>query len=95
MCGIFGIHSSSEKIQFHKLKNITSLLNHRGPDSSGIWLDDNQNIGLGHTRLSIIDTSKKGSQPMISRSGRYIITFNGEIYNFEELRNRLLKKRTY
>ena len=60
---------------------------HRGPDADGHWVDEN--IGLGHRRLSIIDLSEAAQQPMISMNNRYIISYNGEIYNFKELRVQL------
>ena len=65
---------------------MTSALRHRGPDGYGTWVSDDARVGLGHTRLSIIDLSPAGAQPMVSASGRYIVTFNGEIYNFKVLR---------
>jgi asparagine synthase (glutamine-hydrolysing) len=64
-------------------------LAHRGPDDSGVWVDSQAGVALGHRRLSIVDLSPAGHQPMSSWSGRYVITFNGEIYNFPELRTQL------
>ena len=61
---------------------MNNLLIHRGPDSGGIWCDEKNKIYLGHRRLSIIDLSSRANQPMKSYNGRYVIIFNGEIYNF-------------
>ena len=85
MCGIIGAWG-------HSLKNkdrALSLLSHRGPDNSGIYVDENSGIYLGHTRLSILDLSARANQPMESSDGKLIITFNGEIYNYKELRREL------
>ena len=68
---------------------MTSALNHRGPDASGIWTDSTGRAALGHTRLAIVDLSDAGAQPMTSSDGRWTITYNGEIYNAAELRNKL------
>ena len=84
MCGIVGFQNF-KKVNFDcikKLKQITQILNHRGPDYCGYWKCDNRKTFLGHTRLSIIDLSDKASQPMISLSNEIIITFNGEISDF-------------
>jgi len=88
MCGIAGF-TQFEHI-FGDGKTLDSMGNailHRGPDAGGIFLD--KDIGLCHRRLSIIDLSESGNQPMISHSDRYVIVFNGEIYNFQELRKEL------
>jgi len=68
---------------------MTDAIRHRGPDGDGHWCDEAAGLFLGHRRLSIIDLSPAGAQPMVSTTGRYVITFNGEIYNFEDLRNEL------
>ena len=83
MCGIAGFLSN----QFSKddLIKMTSAIKHRGPDAQGHFFDDNLNIGLGHRRLSIIDLSATANQPMTSHCGRYIMVFNGEIYNYKEI----------
>lgn len=87
MCGILGTLPSSDSILFEKA---LTTLSHRGPDSSGIWHDPA--ISLGHRRLSILDVSDTGGQPMSYVDGRYHIVFNGEIYNFIEIRKELEKK---
>lgn len=69
---------------------MTGTLTHRGPDMAGIWSDEAAGVALGHRRLSILDLSADGRQPMISPSGRYVIVYNGEIYNFAEIRDRLV-----
>lgn len=68
---------------------MVQALHHRGPDAAGNWVDERNGVALGHARLSIIDLSTEGSQPMVSASGRYVITYNGEVYNFQELRREL------
>lgn len=84
MCGIAGIckFSGNAVEQIHRMNQ--EML-HRGPDAGGYWLDENNNVVLGHRRLSIIDLSEQGAQPMISSSGRYVICFNGEIYNHKDI----------
>ena len=67
-------------------------LKHRGPDASGIWISKNKNIGFGHTRLSIIDLSKEANQPFVDRTKNYILAFNGEIYNYMEIKKKLIDK---
>ena len=84
MCGIAGVlgcHSDAGTVT-----RMIRTLSHRGPDDEGIWVDAESAIGLGHRRLSIVDLSQAGHQPMHSPSGRYVVTLNGELYNFETLR---------
>ena len=92
MCGIAGFISINNQLTGYNRTNVCSMIDrliHRGPDDSGVWVDDQAGIALGHRRLSIIDISPAGHQPMRSASGRYIISFNGEIYNFKDIRNEL------
>ena len=79
MCGITGFIATRSLDYKNTLDTMVSKMNHRGPDSSGIWFDENLKMGLGHARLSIVDLSETGHQPMKSNGGRYCICFNGEI----------------
>lgn len=93
MCGLTGfyqgsIFSSADTVQEH-LKKMTDAIRHRGPDSEGFWHDLDDGIAFGHRRLSILDLSDAGHQPMLSDDGRYVIAFNGEIYNHLDLRKQL------
>ena len=94
MCGITGLWSNSgDNIQQEEdIKNMANALSHRGPDSDGFWSDPELNLYMSHRRLSILDLSPAGSQPMMSHNQRYIITFNGEIYNNHDLRKELENK---
>ncbi len=91
MCGITGIVAFNDagKSYFSRIEDSVRSLKKRGPDGDGVYLCDN--VALGHTRLSIIDTSVAASQPLIDASGRYSIVFNGEFFNFQEHRD-ILKK---
>ena len=92
MCGFAGVlHGSGSpeaSLRSHLLR-MTRTLRHRGPDDEGTWLDPTHTVGLGFRRLAILDLSAAGHQPMTSPSGRFTMVFNGEIYNFEELRQAL------
>jgi asparagine synthase (glutamine-hydrolysing) len=92
MCGIVGFFCSSNNNSFaDDLEIATQVLKHRGPDQTGLYRDTgcNHQIGLGHCRLSVIDLSEAGTQPMHSADGRIVVVYNGEIYNFKALRNQL------
>lgn len=93
MCGITGFWDTSKQVSTEKLcviaQQMSNALIHRGPDDEGIWVDAEVGIALGHRRLAIVDLSSEGRQPMISADGLYAIVFNGEIYNFLELREKL------
>ncbi len=92
MCGIAGILSSSPSlVNTERLKKMTNALAHRGPDGEGHWINSSGNIALGHRRLSIIDLSDAGAQPMHFLN-RYAIIHNGEIYNYPELKEELKKQ---
>lgn len=85
MCGIVGIWSENHDIKT-LITKMTVSIKHRGPDQQNIYLDLSHNLAVGHSRLSIIDLSDAGSQPMTDSTGRFVIAFNGEIYNFLELK---------
>ncbi|MDB5618250.1 asparagine synthase (glutamine-hydrolyzing) [Tardiphaga sp.] len=92
MCGITGILQmprASGSADLAAIGQMTSRLRHRGPDADGTWCDRDAGIAFGHRRLSIVDLTDAGRQPMLSKSGRFIITFNGEIYNYLSLRQEL------
>jgi asparagine synthase (glutamine-hydrolysing) len=87
MCGIAGILAPFEKdIDEKALRLMSGAIEHRGPDGEGVWVNSDASCGLCHRRLAIVDTSAASNQPMIDASGRYVIVFNGEIYNFLELK---------
>ena len=91
MCGFVGFLSKdfNADIAKNSLKKMNNKIAHRGPDGEGYFILPEKGIALGHKRLSIVDLSKQGSQPMISESGRYIIVYNGEIYNYIELKKNI------
>ncbi len=93
MCGIAGFWRNTSDQSTDWLEEIASTmantLVHRGPDDCGTWVDQEVGVAFGHRRLSIIDISDAGHQPMVSANGRYVIIYNGEVYNFKELRQQL------
>lgn len=91
MCGIAGFcnFAGNSKENMERMKN---KMSHRGPDAGGTYFSDEKNVVLGHRRLSIVDLSENGSQPMSSHSGRFVIVFNGEIYNYKEIAEKLLRE---
>jgi asparagine synthase (glutamine-hydrolysing) len=95
MCGIAGVidfTSNKRAVDQDILRSMSDVIIHRGPDSGGEWISDDHTCGFGFRRLSIVDLSKKGDQPMRSEDGRYTIVFNGEIYNHEQIRQDLISK---
>src|SRR6185369_8258928 len=86
MCGICGITGSGD---YNAIERMTATLEHRGPDDGGIARFPDARLDLGHRRLSIIDLSPRGHQPMANETGRIWISFNGEIYNYRELKREL------
>src|SRR3954467_2860086 len=92
MCGIAGFVGgkwSSEAEQTRTLAAMATSIRHRGPDHSAVWLDVEPRVGFAFNRLAIIDLSPAGNQPMHSHTGRYVVVYNGEIYNHQELRKQL------
>ena len=91
MCGIVGVlNKDRSPVNKSLLNKMTDILIHRGPDGKGTWI--NNHIGFGHRRLSIIDLSKSASQPMLVGEGKFSITYNGEIYNYLDIRLELESK---
>ena len=88
MCGITGlIHLDGEPVAPTVLQRMTDVIAHRGPDGEGHWIEGN--VALGHRRLAIIDLTPAGHQPMMSTGSRHVLIYNGEVYNFRELRAEL------
>lgn len=88
MCGIAGLWTRG-RVTADQVRAMTDAIANRGPDDAGVWIDEAAGVGLGHRRLAIIDLSAAGHQPMASRCGRYLLTFNGEIYNHAAIRREL------
>lgn len=99
MCGINGLFNTHEIVLQSKpheqVKQMNAAISHRGPDDSGIWESTDRLAALGHQRLSILDLSSQGHQPMVSENGRFTITFNGEVYNFEQLKKQYLSEEQF
>ena len=89
MCGFAGMFAVNRSVDEGLLVRMGNAIAHRGPDDSGQWMDPQTGIGLTHRRLSIVDLSPAGHQPMVSPSARFVIAFNGEIYNHAEMRTSL------
>lgn len=92
MCGIAGFCNRPTNWK-ENIEKMNERMYHRGPDAGGVWASEDANVVFGHRRLSIVDLSENGAQPMHSSSGRYACVFNGEIYNYRKLRDRLLAEK--
>ena len=92
MCGIAGFCSNPENWR-ENIEKMNARMFHRGPDAGGIWASEDKQVVLGHRRLSIVDLSESGAQPMQSLSGRYVCVYNGEIYNYKKIRDKLLQEK--
>src|SRR5262249_29162881 len=93
MCGIAGFFDSRRSTGIADLEScarrMATGLRHRGPDDEGTWADAPAGVALAHRRLAVLDLSRAGHQPMLSADGRYVLVFNGELYNFQALRQEL------
>lgn len=92
MCGIAGFCNHPKNWE-ENIKKMNERMLHRGPDAGGIWANEDASVVFGHRRLSIVDLSANGAQPMHSASGRYVCVFNGEIYNYKVIRDKLLSEK--
>src|SRR5262245_15194586 len=88
MCGVAGFWEFGERSAdpLREIRGMTGAIVHRGPDADGHWMDAESGLALGHRRLSILDRSEAGAQPMVSPGGRYVVSFNGEFYNWRDVR---------
>ncbi len=95
MCGIAGFcNFKGDRDDIRKnISRMNERMLHRGPDAGGVWISEQEDVVLGHRRLSIVDLTEGGAQPMESHSGRYVIAFNGEIYNYKKIAHRLLQEK--
>jgi asparagine synthase (glutamine-hydrolysing) len=93
MCGVVGVFDPNQQLNEDAMRQMinamTSRIVHRGPDGMGLWLDPKATVAFGHRRLSIIDLTEAGQQPMISANGRWVIAYNGEMYNTSAIRELL------
>lgn len=92
MCGITGIVNRRAKVDIDQLSKMTDRIAHRGPDAEGVFVNENKTCGFGHRRLSILDLSDAANQPMHSKCGNYTLVYNGELYNFKEIKKELVEK---
>jgi asparagine synthase (glutamine-hydrolysing) len=96
VCGIAGLFDPRREIDPDRLGRdaaaMAAALTHRGPDDSGLWVDPDGRVAFGHRRLAVVDLSPLGRQPMVSADGRWVLSYNGEIYNFKDLRHRLARE---
>src|SRR5918992_1036820 len=93
MCGIVGlIYRDGTRVDVDRLAAMRDTMSHRGPDDKGMWISDDGRVGLGHRRLSIVDLSPAGRNPMGNEDGTVQVTFNGEIYNHADLRRELARR---
>lgn len=92
MCGIAGIWNVNSNLNLDKtIRLMTDKIEYRGPDDQGHWIDESANLALGHRRLSIVDLTEAGHQPMHSHSERWVIVYNGEVYNFSDIRKEIIE----
>ena len=93
MCGIAGFSDPSGCIENQRsvLLRQAAVLRHRGPDDDGIWFDAHSGVGFAHRRLAVIDLTQEGRQPMMSSSGRFVMVYNGEVYNHAAIRREIEK----
>ena len=92
MCGILGTVNHINSVDEQRLASMRDTMPYRGPDSNGIWISNNLHCGLAHLRLSILDPTPAGHQPRVEENGRFVISYNGEVYNYIEIRAELQKK---
>ena len=92
MCGIAGLCNWGDNWQ-QNIERMNEKMYHRGPDAAGVWASDDRTVAFGHRRLSIVDLTPSGAQPMESHNGRYVMVYNGEIYNHQVIRDRLIEEK--